>query len=618
MQTIRISKIQQILSLCLFIMVLQGCSDHFDMPEPEVKYSKMLSDNRIPNTYQRVCGVGWGYDCNTYYGDPKGVKEQIFSAQKIKALSESSKYDGTLFIEDEPFGYAKSFTCTGENSSDYSEKLSVQASIGVSIPFAFALDVNARFSQSDMQSGSYYFSTRRYKYVYKRRIMDYTNLQAIADMGEDIYTDAFRSSLQQLINNHGGIADIRNFVNTFGNTFVCSSEIGGRLDYNMTVKKDGSISENEVEIGVEANLLSLFSMSLSETQKNVVSKLNENSKTSVSAKGGDVTILGKALLNGQPCDSIALVNWTKSIDDSNSQMVDCVLQPIWLLIPDEEVAAKVKRYITGKEDDYGYSFPQPEYSHVCFSVPEFDEAKTLVKTAWLHGRPMVEFCRELESKYHVYNRVTMAYPIIDNVPDYSKGICVDDSKQFYMDGDVLALQPRDQIQYAQADAAVDVKLEHEGVAYPLVKVGSKVWTRRSLSSTKSYQGESLPDKANDNTYNYKLGDNTLYNNFAGIPFHDYIPDNWRLPLEDDVTEMNKLFNVSDAYLAGGSTGLDIHIESVCQTNGESNMNEIESAYLISGTPNQLIRFQRLDAVGLVDTRYLAQLRLIRSSSFRYK
>ena len=82
--------------------------------------------------------------------------------------------------------------------------------------------------------------------------------------------------------------------------------------------------------------------------------------------------------------------------------------------------------------------------------------------------------------------------------------------------------------------------------------------------------------------------------------------------------MNKLCNVSDAYLAGGSTGLDIHIESVCQTNGESNMNEIESAYLISGTPNQLIRFQRLDAVGLVDTRYLAQLRLIRSSSFRYK
>lgn len=586
-----------------------GCSedDSFYL-HSDSALSRSTSGSTVPDYFDRKIGVGWGYDCNTYYGDPKGVRDQIFNATRIKALA--GKYEGNLFVTDESYNMADSYVNVGENSTDYSEKLGVQASVGVGFPFAFSLDVTARFEQSDMESNNCYFATKRYKYVMTRRTMNIENIMTAAANHEPVFTEGFEAYLQKLSYSRGRESDIKDFVRTFGNTYVYSSDVGGRLDYNMSVAKSSSLSEEEVGISVEANLLSMFSISVSETQKNAMLKTNENSKTSVSAKGGDVSILGKALLNGEQCDEATLQKWTSSINSANSQMVDCRLRPIWELIADEEVAIKVRNYILGKRvDDDGLSFPQPKVPHYSFNVPAFDENGTLVKVAWAYGKPLVEFCREVVPKYGAH-RVTMAYPVINNVTDYSKGIYVGDNSSVYLDGSYLSVKPIENITYSEGQPAFDVTLLHSGKTYRLVKIGENVWTRDNYATTVSNAGDEMPGKSGG-LENYVRYDKTyLFYNRGKIDFKDYLPVNWRLPSSEDVRSMNTVFNTSDPYFQEGSSGLDLSIVNVYDIK--------ETVFLVSDTYGKLLRFTRLDMPEVVaNTVNPGIIRMIRSSTYRY-
>lgn len=566
--------------------------------------TRASSGTTVPDYFDRKIGVGWGYDCNTYYGDPKGVKDQIFNAARIKALAD--KYEGNLFVTDEPYNMADSYVNVGENSTDYSEKLGVQVGVGVGIPFAFSLDVTARFDQSDMESSSCYFATKRYKYVIKRRIMNIENIMRTAENHEQVFTEGFEAYLQKLSNSHGSESDIKDFVRTFGNTYVYSSDVGGRMDYNMTVTKSKSLSEKDVSVSVEASLLSMFSKSISESQKNAMLKTKENSKSSVSAKGGNVSILGKALLNGEQSDETTLANWVNSINDANSQMVDCRLHPIWELIADEEVAEKVKKYILGKRvDDDGLSFPQPEVAHYSFSVPSFDENGTLVKVAWAYGKPLVEFCREVMPRYGS-KKVTMAYPVINNVCDYSKGIYVDDSKNVYLDGSSLSVSPIEDMTYSEGQPAFDATLQHWGKTYRLVKIGENVWTRDDYDTILSNAGDMMPPRRNYTMH----GETYLFYNHDNIEFSDYLPANWQLPSSRDVETLKAMFNTSDPYFKNGNSGLDLSVIDIYDTK--------ETVFLVSDTHGKLLKFTRLDTPAIVaDNVNPGVIRMVRSSIYRY-
>lgn len=605
------------LILSLLTMVVTGCANDMEPPtESSNSLAYKITGSETPESLERVNGVGWGYDANTYYADPRGVKEQIFSIQKLKNLSE--ELQGELVVGDEPYNMSTSFVCIGENSTEYSENLSVEASIDLNIPFAFSLDLSAKFSQSDMESSEYYFTTKRYKYVSFQRTLGVGNILAAVEVHKDVFTDSFNAYLSQLINSGGKEEYIKEFVKVFGNTYVWKSEIGGRVDYDMSIKKSSSLSVKDVELSIEAGFLSMFGMSISQTQKDALTRAQENGKVSVSAKGGNVTILGKALLNGEKSDSVSLVNWTKSITSKNAQMVDCQLHPIWELVPDKKVAAKIERYVTGNSSENdAQTYPQPIVMHYKFPVPEFEEGNTLVKVAWASGRPAIEFCREWLPAYS-YRKVTMAYPIIDNVPDYSRGLYVGENDSIYLDGNNLSSKGLINSEYGAGSAAKDVLLTYSGKSYKLVKIGKSVWTRDYLSNITSNAGYPMSEKQNEQ-YNYLLKNGiVLYNGNSNLSMSDYMPVNWRLPSSTEVEELNSLFNACDTNLEDGNTGLDLKLMPIYDQYGSVVAKEKDVSFLLSGRDNQIISFRKMDQVKLESSRYLTPVRMVRASTYRYK
>lgn len=581
--------------------------------------------SRLPDSYGRTVGVGWGYDCNTYFADPYGVKDQIFNPVKIKMLAD--KYQGELFIEDESYNVVRTFRCVGSTSVEYSEGLAAEAAIDVGIPCAFSLEVRGRFSQSDMESGDYHFATYRHKKIISRRVMSLSNLSAAIESGEDVFTYGFKEYLRKLADSNGDADVIREFVDIYGNSFATVSEVGAKADYDMTVRKSSSVTASEVEVGVSAGFLSMFGMSMSETQRDVLTKIDEGRKFSLSAKGGDVTLLGVALLNGEQCDSLTLARWQDSVTEDNALMVGCSLSPIWELISDKDISNKVRAYITGErivEDNL--ELPVPSLDRGRFAVPSFSEDGTLIKTAWLNGCPAVEFCDELIPEISTDHRVTVAYPIIDNSPVYSRGLFVGDGgihppgiiewrggecfyhavsgqewagrlDSIYFDGGELTAEPAEDCVYDEGDGAADYCLEYYGEKYPLVKVGADVWMRECLRTLYDCNGTQIGDvrRDADGKYLYSGDGNSL------------LPVNWYLPTGRNVGYLNRLTATAASYLSGGVSGLDVEAVG----NGGA-----EACYL-KGSGAYLLQFYEMGEVEMKESSAYVPVRGVRSDKFRY-
>lgn len=611
-----------------------------------------------PSVYNRTFGAGWGYDGNSYFGNAKGVKEQILNPIKIQILA--NKYIGEHLVSDVSVSETNSKTYAGETSQELSSAFGAQVGIGVSIPIAFSMDINARFQKSDMQSGSRTFAVNHFVHVIKRRSVGIQNIVALKEQSQDCFTYGFKQALKKLAVEDYSEESLKEFIGRFGNCVVSTADIGGCMDYNLCIEKNRATTTSEVEISANVGLLSLFSVSVSNTNKDIYTRVSENSSYTVTARGGDVSKLGVALLQGSGSVSSqeSLTQWISSICDENSEMVGCQLVPIWEILPDGNTSEALKRYVTKQQvKDNEYALPSPTSLKAKFAMPMFKTSEeTLIKIGYAAGQPCVEFCEEYIPSLNVLGRVRVAYPVKNGKPDYHRGIFpgdgghhpgyiytkTDGSRVYEAFSDRKPTDILDSIYYADFElfdkpvnensyvigSISDYYLETNsneskeiGHRYPVVKVGQNVWMRKDLSESNYLSICSTPiryvvlqDKTNNRNY-YKTS--LFFNNVDVI--QALLPAGYVLPSYNDVDTLLTMTIGKIPYLMeGGVSGLEL-------INGyyldyQSNIYETDNFALIVDDLNGKVESIMCSYTGLSVLGYdntAVPIRAIRSEKFEY-
>lgn len=542
--------------------------------------NRSLPADFIPGGYERMMGTGWGYDCHSYLADARGVKDQIFNMAKIRKLS--AKYPGELLIEDYPASETTSKYYSGYTAEEVSKEMGLGLGVGVQIPLVCSAEVKAKFTNQDMSSAEKSFVIFKSMHTVKTRVLDIENILTLyRDSGENAFTYGFNCALQKL--EDGGYHSkevIRDFVNIYGNCLVAKADIGGSMDYSMTLEKTKIQSAKEAEITAKVGLLSLFSMDVSASEKEVHNRVSENSKYSLDAKGGQVALLGEAVLDaGKQVSTEVLDNWLASINEDNSELIDCKLIPIWELITDLNARNAVRAYILNESVDEGnFYFPESSSLKAKIPIPVFP-ASSRIQVARASGVYCAEICSEFIPSISIRYPVTVVYPIVDNRPQYYRGIFVGDGQghapgYIYLkdNGEVVyermqgyePTQMLSELYYKQSELAPapsqnqedtylsatveEVFLNHEGNLYPQVKIGNTVWLAADWLSINQNGTAVVPVR------NYAIATE------GGIPFftrcftdrvpfsqeqlNSFAPVMWQLPSQIQAENLFKNFGVA--------------------------------------------------------------------------
>lgn len=611
-----------------------------------------------PQVFNKTFGAGWGYDGNSYYGDVKGVREQILNPIKIQLIAQ--QYAGEHLVLDEGISETVAEIYTGETSTELSSNLGAQVGIGVSIPLAFSLDINARFQKSDMQSGSRTFAVNHYKHVIKRRSVGIQNLVAIQGLSQDCFTYGFKQALRRLEAENYSTEALKDFIDRFGNCIVSVADIGGCMDYNLCIEKQRATSTNEVEISAKVGLLSLFSVQVSVTNQETCKRVTENSSYSLTARGGVVSTLGTALLKGggDISSQSSLDQWIYSINSDNSEMVGCQLTPIWDILPSGKARSSIKQYVTNQQSqNEEYALTTPTSLKAKFAIPKFAAgAETLIKVGKAAGQPSVEFCEEYIPTLNVLSRVRVAYPVKNGKPDYHRGVFpgdgshqpgyiytkTDGSRVYEAFGNRSYSEILDSIYYSDFELfdkptagatyalgnVSDYFMEtynNESKAvlhqYSVVKVGSNIWMRNDLLETDYLSPCSMPIRyvvqKDDTTGRCFYKSSQSFSN-SDVP-QSLLPVGYTLPSYNDVDTLFTITNGKNDYLTGnGISGLDLkqgyYSDYLSKTYDNGN-----SALMIDNL-NGKVSSVKLSTNGLsvlIDERAAVPIRAIRSTQFEY-
>lgn len=399
-------------------------------------------DNAKSESGYQKHGVCFGYNGYGKYADANYIAGQIINEQKAKELM-NEYAEGEASVQLESYEVIENIESTGTSSEDMSESLGINASLNVSLPCGFALDIKADYNSEDLAQSSKNFSKRRHKRILLRKTMSVENLIGLMEELEyegvknNIFTTGFRSVLRKLtlaVKSGDAVKankSLKDFIEKFGTHIVVASELGGCFDYSMVTDKSDISSKTDIAAGLDMGYKKMFNIKGDASYDKLNKKIGSNYSCKVTVLGGDASILSAAT-NGQMDNTNEdIEKWERSITEDNSLMIDHKLIPIWNIIPNDTVAEAVEQYLTTGEYikvNQQLTLPEPVQDitgSIKVVLKDFMEevnegSKTLVYTVDAAGSPVAEICHELIPAIG-NKRVFVAYPLIAGKPDYSEG-----------------------------------------------------------------------------------------------------------------------------------------------------------------------------------------------------
>lgn len=567
-------------------------------------------ENALGEGVYQKHGVCFGYNGYGKYADANAITDQIINEKKAKELMDEYA-SGESSVQTESYEIIENIESTGTSAEDLSESLGVNASLNVNVPSGFSLDIKANYNSEDLQNSSKNFSKRKHKRILYRKTISVQNLMGLMEEEPDaknkILTLGFKSALKKLtsaVKTSGTDANpaLKEFISKYGTHIVVMAELGGCFDYSMVTDKNDISSKKDISAGLDMGYKKMFNIKGDATYDKMNKKIGSNYTCKVTVKGGDASILSAATNGQMDNTSDDITKWEKTITHENSLMIDHQLMPIWDVIEDATVSEAVQQYITTGEYIKAvpdYSLPTPErYMNGCIKVPlsslkeSINDNGTLVYTIEAAGSPIAEICHELIPIISSSQRVFVAYPIVQNKPDYSKGFFLGDGALNspgyveWIENDNKYIYKSDE-QYNSIDCLDTLFIEGTGKTlsisgkanstvskwitgyvqpayakfykystykkstaldyYNIVKVGKQVWTRENIATPYGVGYKKFTHYATDNgDFFYQWSDY-------------FLKTQWSVPTADSFAQLQKIANEGKPLLKGGSTGLDIDV-----------------------------------------------------------
>lgn len=547
-----------------------------------VRFPRATQKNRTINLTQPVefdssdfddNFLGYGYNIFGLYANNESKSNgQILSSAKLKARQDSidQKKIWADNVLDSDYSRKYDYTAhTGKTYEEVSQSFKIDAGISASY-MLFSAEMKASFAQNSDETREEEFAIYSYNINLGKRIIT----RAAVDDYDMWITASAKKAINGLITRYAGSEGIKRLVENYGTHVIVGGHMGGRLDYSMVVDKAGVTSDFNITAMVKGGYGSYFNASVETEAKQMYERNSSRCKTSVKCIGGN-----KSVITAKDLDLWfnSVVNEGKSVLMSFDQYD---LVPIWEFCEDPKRSREIEEFVLGKYyEDAIADIYNTQYKRI--DIEEFSKEPniSLVRRAEIDGVPVAEICNEYIPGISGNSRVTVVYPIVNNVTQHDCGFFVGNDfnppakvvwskdatypkltrlsgypvgaqKTIYMKGRNIATSVSPGVEYIDCDVkdfVMSAYLWYSKYDYPIVKVGKTYWTRRNFGSKYDANHKELIEY--DGWYTSSIVEAPMY---AG----------WDLPTADQMKELMQYVNNDSQKLrsiddVGSITGFDI-------------------------------------------------------------
>lgn len=282
------------------------------------------------------------------------------------------------------------------------------------------------------------------------------NLSYYLDKYPQVLTSSFRQAVKELAATQ---ADdwkaVDDFLAIYGTHVVDYALLGGRLTVDVQVETHKfDLIEKEYALA-EADIATIFKKHGTTEEDAHNYEILRDSRCRVEVLGGDVSILdeliGSVSFGNNSLTEADLNRWMNSVTydvndlaSSNAELMDMRVSPIWYLIPDEDVAKRVKARVMGNATLMMELLGNRNFINASFQAAP-SEVECLIGTekqkftqpdvvdVIAANRHIATICHEWVPELSKQEKVYVAYPIYEGRVKLSNGLCLYKGKAYQID-----------------------------------------------------------------------------------------------------------------------------------------------------------------------------------------
>lgn len=401
------------------------------------------------NNFVRHHGVGYSFEAvNGKFCDLSYLRCQVLNHAVLSEVNRRPDVLYDLIEEDPTLSETEDERYTATSLEDYIHRSHFSANADAQIVL-FGGDISATFDVFEQGTNETYIMheatmlKRGYYHMELEDIKNYT------DRYPNLLTSSFRHAVEAL-----GKTDttdwkaVDDFIETYGTHIVTTALLGAKLsiDVQVETKKYQTLYSDKLDFNVSlSELWKHHGSSSEETEEYTVLK---DCKCRVDVLGGDVSIVKPIIglttfgsTNGD-IDENMVQDWMSSVRydadnlaDSNTELINMEVTPIWELIADQTTAERVQariegnaalmQQLLGNRNFINTSFPAIPKTVTCRIGQEkcsFDNPDVVDIIS--SNRYIATVCHELVPEISREEKVWVAYPIYEGYAKLTNGLCL--------------------------------------------------------------------------------------------------------------------------------------------------------------------------------------------------
>jgi len=441
--------------IIVLLTILSGLSACNDEPlyEPDSPMNEAFNSDEFWYTrtlsraqkleLKRKFGLGFSYDA--IYGgkcDMGFIRCQVLDMDALQDDGLLKKYPKNVVVDS---------TAVAHSFSDYCQitDLTTQVSGGV-VVFGAEYKAMSAIFEHGMDTTVCFFNKRN---IERQRLMiDTLHLSDMTHQEIDrLITPSFRYGIEKIKRtDRENYLVVDSFINIFGSHVIIDVNIGAQLTLDVKTRS-GIFYDYISETKITKEKLNLLFVKKEKTHteadEKFIKQVVSNSTMELKVKGGDLSCFNSLIVNPSTTNPAAneetLTNWSRSLCEdeenpfnSNLELIDMRVAPIWMFIPDDEVAARVKSRIIADAPTMQELFGNKNWINcrIPFDIPKVTNyysngsKTTTVEKPWVvntvaSNRILATICKEWIPEISREESVCVIYPVYENKVNIASGLC---------------------------------------------------------------------------------------------------------------------------------------------------------------------------------------------------
>ena len=406
-------------------------------------------------SFYRHHALGYSYDAvGGSYCDLKDVRCQVLNRAVVEMVEK--KDFRTIFTEN----YLSDFKASSSVSTsvvDYVQNSNFQAQAGASIALLGSADAKGFCHIFEDGIEDTYILHDERELPRAHYTLQIRNIQELIQKYPTLLTSSFRKSIEELAaTDKDNWKAVDDFINIYGTHVVNAATLGARLSVDVQVKTNKFVTTEEESLLAKAAIATLFKISYSTAAADKNYQMLRDCKCRVEVLGGDVSaldnLISRTFFTNEDITPGLYDKWEQSVKfngediaNSNVEMMDMEVWPIWRLVPNQEVANRLQARIQadaalmlqllGNRNFLNAKFPYPITEITC-RIGNWSNQRIWnpnVTDVIVDGRHVATICNEIVPEIDPANAVQVAYPIYEGRVKLTNGLCVYGGKTYSVD-----------------------------------------------------------------------------------------------------------------------------------------------------------------------------------------